>query len=181
MKEKYESQLNHYGGERMKKKNLLLTTFVIIAILAVPMSTVSATKPMAVNGNRIGLGGSPVEPPRRAGNSDNLILHLAASHQWTGDIEGLSNTDVTRIMFNYFSSEPIWVNIHAVCTFPEATVMSKTGSLTIRLDFRNLEGNVDGTWVIIDGTEDLTNLRGQGKIFGVVPNFEYSGQVHFDP
>jgi hypothetical protein len=169
------------GGEKMKKKNWLLATFVIVTMLALPMSMVSATKPILVDGTRIGLGSSPVKPPRRAGNSDNLILYLAANHEWTGDIEGFSTTDVKRIMYNYFSPEPIWVNIHAVCTIPEATVMGHTGSLTIRLNFRTIEENADGTWVIIDGTNELANLHGQGKIFGTVPEFLYSGWVHFDP
>ena len=166
----------------LNKKVLGLALILLfVAMLALPMSMVSATKPTTVNGDRTKISSSPVEPPKRPGESDNVIVHVAASHEWTGGIEGIDSTDATRIMHNWFSPEPLWVNIRAVSTFASATVMGKTGPLTIRLDFRiNVDGNADGTWVIIGGTGQLANLNGQGKIFGPVGDFSYSGQVHFN-
>lgn len=36
-----------------------------------------------------------------------------------------------------------------------------------------------GTWVIMSGTDDLANLRGQGTWHGDLPNLTYEGKVHF--
>ncbi len=37
-------------------------------------------------------------------------------------------------------------------------------------------------WVIINGTEDLENLHGQGTCWGPGPEgVDMTGQIHFDP
>jgi hypothetical protein len=59
--------------------------------------------------------------------------------------------------------------------------MGKTGTITFLLDGKTGEG---GTWVIIGGTGDLANLRGQGKYTPSATSTYiniYEGQIHFDP
>jgi len=68
----------------------------------------------------------------------------------------------------------------------EGTVMGKEGTLVIQLvGWRYLPEDWYGQWLIISGTGELANLRGQGIWWGPGfgaegPDIFYSGQIHFD-
>ena len=164
----------------MNKKVLgIIVVLMAAALLSISLPFACATKPMDVNFKRM-MTSTSIEG-RRAGKSDNVILNIAATHLFTGDIAGTGAADA-RWIFHNFPFGP--VNVHVVETLSSVTVMGdpKSGTLTIRLDFiRDPTDTIEGTWVIISGTDELANLHGQGTVFGPLGDASYSGQVHFDP
>jgi len=165
----------------MNKKVLgIAVALMAAALLSISLPLACATKPVDVNFKRI-MTGTSIEG-RQAGKSDNIILNIAATHLFTGDIAGTGAADARWIFHNYPNGP---INVHAVETISSVTVMGepKSGTLTIRFDFIRdpTAGTVEGTWVIIGGTDDLAKLHGQGTMFGPMMDASFSGQVHFDP
>jgi len=80
-----------------------------------------------------------------------------------------------------------WMDMDRV--FESATVLGQTGGMTMRLQAKGygnsatLAWDLEGTWVIISGTGDLSGLHGQGTWWHTsgIPGLQYEGQVHFDP
>ena len=74
------------------------------------------------------------------------------------------------------------VNIHEKINFESVTVLDKTGSLTLAVCLGGSKGVFH--WTIIDGTEELANLHGNGLYWLYDRDtglYLYEGQVHFDP
>lgn len=102
----------------------------------------------------------------------------------------ISNTDVGiwKGMLEGTSFENFVVVIHkdhatyqGRMTF-EGTVDGKEGTLVIKTNGSGPwppVGDWSGRWVILSGTDDLSNLRGQGSWWGPLPTLEYDGKVHF--
>jgi len=153
-----------------KKLSILISLFVVV-VLIFPMSAVFAKKPTSVSGT-FSAGVIPV-PVKIAGN--NIIFEHSGFGEWTGDISG--NT----------YGEHRWVahangitNVHVDLTFSSVTAMgeSKSGTLSVLFIGKITGPGVgEGTWRIVGGTEDLSNLHGGGTWS---PG-QYVGQIHFDP
>lgn len=166
----------------IKKTTKLFATIFMALIAAFLFSTgismVQATTPMPIEGQIIVQGtDSIVANP--AGESDNSIVTLSLHGLFVGGIAG-SYTSESRWVRHNVGTPDVWTNIHAIDIISPATVLGKTGSLTFMLDGSAAQG---GNWVIIGGTGELTDLRGQGTyspgINSAVINYE--GQVHFNP
>jgi hypothetical protein len=172
------------GGEMMVKKRTkaLSAVFAALAVallFSMAMSVAYATKPIPVSGQIIILGATNVvtEP---AGGSDNSITTLNLYGVFVGSISG-SYTSESRWITHNFGMPDSWTHALGVDTISPAAVMGKTGTITFLLDGKTGEG---GTWVIIGGTGDLANLRGQGKYTPSATSTYiniYEGQIHFDP
>lgn len=160
-----------------KKIFVIAVALMAVAMLAVPISAVYATKPMPVEGTFFpaGLGTIVTSQP---GNSDNLLFNISDAPQtWTGSFDGSA---VAQVLWNvHKSSDEDAPGFHLTgrSAFTLDVVYDgKEGTLTIK--------GAQGHWRIISGTGDLANLRGQGTIYGINPDimlFGYEGQVHFDP
>ena len=64
------------------------------------------------------------------------------------------------------------------------TVDGKEGTLVIQWagNTKNDEGWWWFEWIILSGTDELANLRGQGTAWGPGPEgVDYSGEIHFAP
>ena len=76
---------------------------------------------------------------------------------------------------------------HKICRTFTGTVLGYAGTLVMRLESRGTlpattPYTTMGTWVIISGTGELANLHGQGTWWNLgLGQFEYEGQIHFDP
>lgn len=60
------------------------------------------------------------------------------------------------------------------------TVNGKEGTLVINFVGQKPGSIWYGQWVIISGTGELANLRGQGTWWGPPLKMDYSGDIHFD-
>lgn len=168
----------------MKKKILGIIGVLLVAMFALPIA-IYATKPMPLTANR-----EFIQPPtfvdaRMAGGSDNRFTYLEGNYDWTGDIVGIGFAGAMRFYSSWVLGVPppqqeSPIRVRAFETIDPVTVFGTyEGSLTLRLEYyEDLDGNYKGKWVIISGTGDLTNLRGQGKL---LPDGTITGMVHFDP
>ena len=160
----------------------IFVSLLVVAMLTLTMSEAFATKSETVTAQRaMKYPPMPTRVERDVGKSGDVIANTVAEHKWTGDIVGICDTDAMR-HYHYSPDGSVWINVRAVDTFSEATVMGKTGGLTIRLNMVvDVTETYTGTWVIIGGTGELANLHGQGTVSGPKTAVGYSGQVHFDP
>jgi hypothetical protein len=166
----------------VKKRTKMFTTiFVALAVallFSMSMSVAHATKPIPVEGQII-IQGYTSMVPNPSGESDNSIITLSLYGVFVGDIAGSYTSESLWVRHNVGAPD-VWTNVHAVDTISPATVMDKTGTLTFML---NGKTGQEGNWVIVGGTGELANLRGQGTYSpGANPvTVNYEGQVHFDP
>lgn len=172
----------------MKKKILsVFTCLLIIAVLAIPVFTVYATKPEDITATRIRTSNGNPPESRMAGESGNRFTIISGvTFDWSGGIEGTSTQDAIRFYPKVDLSVPppqrLPVRVHSVCTFESATVMGESGGLIIKLQFViDEDTNFKGTWVIISGTGGLANIHGQGTVSGLRGEEVFYGKVHFDP
>ncbi len=110
----------------------------------------------------------------------NRFVYAAEDEVWIGAFQGTSKAVFRVEMF----SSGFW-NVWLRSSFT-GTVMDESGTMVIQLVGRRPEsGYWQGQWVILSGTGDLANLRGEGTWggpgFGAVgPDISYSGQIHFE-
>jgi hypothetical protein len=114
----------------------------------------------------------------------NLFIYATEDEVWVGDLAGTSQAAFRVEIF----TEGFW-NVWLRSTFT-GTVQGKSGTLVIQLVGKRTMWDAErfwwyGQWVIISGTGELENLRGQGNWWGpgfgaMGPDIFYSGQIHFN-
>jgi hypothetical protein len=165
----------------MKRKKTLSVMFVVsiaIVLFAMSMSIANAAKFIHISGSHFVTGATV--SPNPAGESDNAVLYISSTGSYTGGIIG-SFTGEGRWVGHNIGTPDLSRNTHNVVTFSAATVMGKTGGLSI-MTIGKTDG---GNWVILGGTDELKGLHGQGtysatgSMFGKVADYE--GEIHFDP
>jgi len=154
--------------------------------------TVLATKPTYVSGS---LAYDPVIVGSKLAGR-NLHLETTEEALWSGGLTGVSWDEPCRVVVHnaVLDAEGNIVNFDfrwytAIATFTECTVGDKTGGLVMRLVGMDSGPGTDwsGKWVILRGTGELANLRGQGTWWGPgwppgipTPTIFYEGWIHFD-
>ena len=118
------------------------------------------------------------------GQSGNIIMKVMLTAEFSGDIKGTATYEAFW-MIRYDGDIVVGVNIHEKITFETATVLGKSGSLTIEANLgSNRPSDAVWHWTILGGTGELVNLHGHGtwapEVLGGTVEF-YEGQVHFDP
>jgi hypothetical protein len=166
----------------MNKKVLGITgLLMVVAMLAATSSMVYAEKSTSVSGSWTITFGTFVGRP--VADGDIIIRTDQDTIMLTGDILGTETGTYDRmfLIHNYLSGPSFWkVTEHGLITI-EATVDGMSGTLYIKTA-SNSQKAVDGVWTIVGGTEGLANLHGQGTFNHISQvEFEYEGQVHFDP
>ncbi len=170
----------------LNKKVLGIAVFLLaLAMLAVPISAVYATKPIPVSGTFMLLVGGTITP-RDAGKSTNRIQTITdVPTLFAGDISGTGYYDSRWVIHNSDDPAASWrMNVKSTYTIT-ATVDGKSGILHFETSGFTLSKHPNG-WRITGGTGDLAGLQGQGTFTDnpATPNpfdYIYSGQVHFDP
>jgi hypothetical protein len=173
------------GGEReMKRKLLGITVFLLaVAMLATPLVGMVYAKPSTpVSGVNILTGFTPLDSLPK-GKSGNAVSTALLDVTWEGDIAGSTTYEGILMLHNF---DPITmlgpdttINIHERIFFPTVTVLGKTGSLTMEVNFGG--SKLEFRWTILSGTGELVNLHGHGTYYLVeTPVYAYEGEVHFD-
>jgi hypothetical protein len=107
----------------------------------------------------------------------NTFLYAVEYEDWEGDFTGTAVAHFTVAMF----SSGFW-NVH-LRSESTGTVGDKQGSMIIQLVGKKpADDDWSGQWVIISGTGELANVRGQGTWggpgFGAAgPDIWYVGQI----
>jgi hypothetical protein len=175
----------------MKKRPLLLITVLIVALLCTLSLSAHAGPPIAASGTWWYI--PTIVDTRLAGN--NMFLEVTSVDYWTGTFDspegGGSNSVYGAAIHEFVSLTETgsWYG-EGLSTFV-GTVAGKSGTLVIRFVGRRPGATADwsGTWVILRGTDELKNLRGQGTWWGpgwqgdpdVYGQVDYSGNIHFEP
>lgn len=168
----------------MKRKVLgIVVVLMAVAILATPLLGVAyAKKPEFVSGTQMITGYEPISEVQK-GKSDNFLSIAMLSVTWSGDIAGDTEYEGVLMLHNWvppMGGPDTTANIHERIYFESVTVLGETGSLTLAV----CSGGSKGVfrWTIIDGTDELANLHGNGRYWVTeAPFYDYEGYVHFDP
>jgi Protein of unknown function (DUF3224) len=160
-------------------RKILLTVLALAAVLSVTpyIGTVHATKPTSFVFTCYPYHADLVDY-RQAGKSGNWIYDIVVDSTLTGDITG---TDVAHNHWIVHSDGSLNIQLECTSTIDSFMGKSVSGTLNYKLDGSGDASGSEGTWVIISGTGDLANLRGQGTFTGTLVAVEYTGQIHFDP
>ena len=115
----------------------------------------------------------------------NTFLTTFENGSWTGTFEGTSTEDGKVVIH----CSGAW-SFNAIVSFSEVAVGGNEGTLEMSVVGRRPDGSSDweGKWVILSGTGELANLRGQGPWWGPgapgpgqLGDIYYDGNIHFEP
>jgi hypothetical protein len=167
--------------KEVKKKILVIAVALMaVAMLAPPLvGMVYAKPPTLVSGTQEVTGSTPIADVPR-GESANHVAIEWMEVTWTGDIDGDATYTGILMIHNLPSFA---INIHEKIYFPTVEVLGKSGSLTLQVSANLARGQDVFRWTIIDGTDELANLHGNGIYWlnFATGLYDYEGQVHFDP
>ena len=158
-------------------KRILSLTCVLVGLAALILgpATAYASPPAEVSGT-YEFGTTTVVDVRHAGG--NTIIRDITSQELDGDITGSAIFERTFILHSSGK-----FNVQGVSTVA-ASVGDRSGTYTMKIVAAGdaTTGAVEGKYVVLSGTEELANMRGQGTLTGI-SNVAgtYSGQLHFDP
>jgi len=172
---------------KMLSAALLMCTVALLSTLLMP--TALATKPTYVSGYMKYI---PKIIDWRWDDEGNLHLDTTEEGWWYDDYDNL---------IGHSYDEPCRVVIHgaigfpptnwdfrwytAIATFEYFMVDGKSGGLVMRLHGKSGEPGSEwsGEWVILEGTEELEGIHGQGTWSGLgypAGDIPYEGWIHFD-
>lgn len=156
---------------------MLLTMIMILSILSTPAL---AGPPKEAEGL---MRYTPTVVDVRVADG-NTFLHTTEEAEWTGTFSGNSTED-GRVVIH---SSGRW-SFKALGSFV-GMVDGKSGTMEMSLNGTRPDESSDwkGRWVILSGTDELANLRGQGTWWGPGSagpghwgEISYSGRIHFEP
>lgn len=151
----------------------VLASIGAVAVFAVPAS---ATPLTAASGTFTDV---PAGPPEIRQADGNTFIKQAVTQTLTGTFTG---TAAQRSMTLVHATGA--ANFHGTetCT---CVVQGRSGTLLFGFEGTGEpDGTFVGHFVILSGTGELRNLRGQGSIMGPGPGSvsgTYSGEIHFGP
>lgn len=113
----------------------------------------------------------------------NTFIDSFEIGEWTGSFAG-DSTELGKVVA-YCNGH---LSFNATVTFVEVTIAGKQGGLVMSVAGTLPVGSEwTGSWVILSGTGELENLRGQGAWWGPgAPDWEqwgyvdYAGNYHFE-
>ncbi len=160
-------------GKIVKMKITGLLLLALLPLLAV--SIAYATRPAEGNGTVTLVHSQKIGASRIA--NDNTIVTLNNTFSISGTLSGTALAIERDVIHNSTGK----VNFHGVAKF-SGHVGTKSGTLMINYVGRNTGTSIQGQFVILSGTDDLANLRGQGTFSGK-PGMalNYVINWHFDP
>ena len=163
----------------MRKSFVILSVAILLALVL--WAPITASPPEPASG-KLTYTPFPVGEPKMAGG--NVFLNTIEVASWEGMFVGDSLNEGEVVIHRSGL-----VSYKATGNF-SGSVDGLEGELTFRLlgTKSSLTSPWTGQWIILGGTGELTNLRGQGTLFGPgSPGFGqegfllYEGDVHFDP
>jgi len=172
----------------VKRKILLMVLALTAVLVATPYVGVIHAKPsIPVSGDITITGWTPLETLPK-GDSDNVVMKVLLTAEWTGNIEGTTTYEAFMMVHNFIppmGGPDVESNIHEKITFETVTVLGKSGSLTLEANLcSHRPADSAWHWTILGGTGELANLHGHGTWAPENPGDlveYYEGQVHFAP
>lgn len=164
----------------MKHRALILITVPMVALMFAQSVPVQAGPPSGAGG--LWQYQPFIDEVRFA--DGNTFLKTHENGIWTGTFSGTSTEDGNVVIY----SSGAW-SFRGTVSFA-GEVDGRSGNLTMQVEGKRPDAFTDwsGKWVILNGTDDLANLHGQGTWWGPgapAPgewgDIFYSGEIHFSP
>ncbi len=159
---------------------LLLVLAVALTLAAVP---VSAGPPAPVSGTwDYALTG----PPEVRVAGPNVFIYGQDRGEWGGSFDGYTEEEFVVVChpnagFSFYKGEMTFYG-----TVADESGVEYEGTMVLKANGTQYSDTCDpspaeweGQWVIIGGTEDLSNVHGQGTFHGPSFHLLYEGQIHF--
>jgi hypothetical protein len=175
------------GSEEGSMRKLGMLAIVVMMMMVVVPLPASADRPVDAAGewtyipdvpslDKIVGQGTIIDTPLGAlPLGPNVFISNTDVGTWTGTLEGTSYEDFVVVIHKKHAT------YHGSMTF-DGCVMDSCGELVIRTNGSGPWPPLDvwsGTWVIVSGTDELSDLRGQGSWWGPLGDLDYDGKVHF--
>lgn len=164
------------------KRSIVLTLVltVAVALVAVP---VSADQPMTVSGT---WDYSITGPPEVKVAGPNVFIYGQDRGESAGTFEGFTEEEFVvachpNAGFAFYKGEMTFTGtvVDESGSRQEGTMVLKTNGIQCTDTCDPSPAEWEGHWVIIGGTEGLTNVHGQGTFHGPSFHLIYEGQTHF--
>ena len=172
----------------MKKRSLVSVVALMVTLLLVLSTPAYAKSHITVQGTW-DYQGEPWLDEKLA--DGNYFVSFADCGTWTGGLEG-DVCDAGEMVFHssgaVFGKYTVWFD-GKVCDESTGACLGE-GTLEIHFVGQGVDEEVgmQGTWVILSGTDGLANLQGHGTWWGWgsdgvpgTPDLFFSGQVHQAP
>ncbi len=157
-----------------------LALLLAISIVALAASPVRATPPRAVSTDGVITTREIIDVRFADGNA---LVSIVTTATYTGTWNGFATTDFEVVFYRTGA-----VSAHGVITCHDCTVEGRSGDLVYGVRFvLDATGVVRASsWQILDGTDGLAGIHGQGTLEQLAPladpsPWRYVGQYHFDP
>jgi hypothetical protein len=163
----------------MKRLFVLATVLVLLVVMVSSVAVVGASQSQAISGDWQFVSLTPISAQPVDGN---CIIELAYTQNYQGDLVG-SVTGQVRIVHLGPCDQPAAEVFHTQGTF-QGTVTGTSGTFDFQGEGKaDAQGNLQGQFIIQQGTGELANLRGMFTLTGnvVAGSGTYSGDIHFDP
>ena len=165
----------------MRKMRLTVLTGIFVVFLLSFVTPIQAGPPETASGQFVYFGTGAT--PRFAGC--NLFLDITEIAEWTGTFAGWSTDEGKAV--GHCNGD--W-SVKETMTFDVVEVDGRIGGLVLSIVGSRPAGAAEwyGHWVILKGTGELANLRGQGSWWGpgapdpfTPGEIFYDGKYHFEP
>ena len=175
------SQISCFWGNQMTKRKLIMLTVLVVGMMFALATSAAAGPPTAAEG----LWRYQPAILEMETRGCNTFLTTSEDGVWTGTFDGVSTED-GRVVIHCNGR---W-SFHAIANFSAVAVDGREGTLVMSVNGSRPDEEADwtGRWVILSGTGELENLRGQGTWWGPgAPgpgewgDIYYAGKVHFEP
>jgi hypothetical protein len=187
-----------FGGEKTSKKVVFFIPLAAIVMFLTIMPAY-AYQPTDISGNWRAISPGTISATIAGGNVF-LAFEGATAQYYQGDMIGTLTQNIL-VVFHYGDSaiaqsldltkpstwpQTDW-NWHIDRTFTGTVLGSDPGTLTMKLEAKGYGRigapvSIEGTWVIISGSDGLANLHGQGTWQNTATQQnQYQGQVKFSP
>jgi hypothetical protein len=176
------------------KKTMVVIAATVLAFVLFSVAPVYAAKPTQIEGTWIPTSGLTIVGPEHTGGGNHFDAWDNTGRYMAGPIKGNFTQTVTVTLH---TGEPVFVEQPPLSflwridrTIYDAIVDGKSGTIDMRLICKgtvvpgtpNAVTSLEGTWVIISASGELTGLHGQGTWWNIPPGIlGYEGQIKFSP
>jgi hypothetical protein len=180
--------------EVKRKVLVIVVALMAVAMLALPISAVSATKPTEIVDcsfatNIAAITVTPIKGP--LGTVPIYIFELTGDdcQIWTGDISGTASYSARWVFHGELYAPDTFITHTGYYIFEDATVtvgdITATGGLVIKA--AGNKAHIAGAWRVIssdleDESGEPVSLHGQGEFLEAgIFTYDVVGQLHLDP
>jgi hypothetical protein len=157
------------------RRNFINVVWLLVGVVCFGLTSCQPKPPIPVQGSFIY---EIIESTSQSSGSGNITMSGKDAAVWEGSFQGTSTG-----FFEESRNESGYSNYRERITF-EGSVEGKEGILKMHLEGESQDHDAkwEGTWEILEGEGDLTNLKGNGTWIETEDyHVDYTGEIQFAP